>query len=51
MAGAMAHSLFHHDKLVIISEGRCEIASLDGLRDELVKFISAGMSAGTSKSV
>ena len=51
MAGAMAHSLFHHDKLVIISEGRCEIASLDGLRDELVQFISAGMSAGTSKSV
>lgn len=51
MAGAMAHSLFHHDKLVIISKGRCEIASLDGLRDELVQFISAGMSAGTSKSV
>ena len=51
MAGAMAHSLFHHDKLVIISEGRCEIASLDSLRDELVQFISAGMSAGTSKSV
>ena len=49
MAGAMAHSLFHHDKLVIISKGRCEIASLDGLRDELVQFISAGMSAGTSK--
>ena len=49
MAGAMAHSLFHHDKLVMISEGRCEIASLDGLRDELVQFISAGMSAGTSK--
>ena len=49
MAGAMAHSLFHHDKLVIISVGRCEIASLDGLRDELVQFISAGMSAGTSK--
>jgi hypothetical protein len=49
MAGAMAHSLFHYDKLVIISEGRCEISSLDSLRDGLVQFLSAGMSAGTSK--
>mgnify|MGYP003985571765 CR=1 FL=1 len=49
MAGAMAHSLFHYDKLVIISEGRCDISSLDSLRDELVQFLSAGMSAGILK--
>ncbi|MEE2968429.1 MAG: TetR/AcrR family transcriptional regulator [Verrucomicrobiota bacterium] len=49
MAGAMAHALFHHDKLVIISEGRCNISSLVSLRDELVHFISAGMLAGISK--
>ena len=45
MAGAMAHSLFHHDKLVMVSEGRCEVPSLEKLHEELVLFLSSGLSA------
>lgn len=45
MAGAMAHSLFHHDKLAMVSEGRCEVPSLETLREELVQFLAAGLKA------
>ena len=43
MAGAMAHSLFHHDKLGMLSEGRCDVPSLGDLRGELVRFLAAGL--------
>jgi len=46
MAGAMAHSLFHHDKLAILSQGRCELPSFEVLREEMVIFLAAGLTAG-----
>jgi AcrR family transcriptional regulator len=46
MAGAMAHSLFHHDKIGLVSEGRCEVPSLETLRDEMVAFLAPGLGAG-----
>jgi len=45
MAGAMAHSLFHHDKLAILSQGRCDLPSFDVLREEMVVFLAAGLTA------
>jgi len=45
MAGAMAHSLFHHDKLAILSKGRCDLPSFDVLREEMVVFLAAGLTA------
>ena len=45
MAGAMAHSLFHHDKLAILSQGRCELPSFEGLREEMLVFLAAGLTA------
>ena len=45
MAGAMAHSLFHHDKLAILSQGRCDLPSFDMLRAEMVFFLAAGLTA------
>lgn len=45
VAGAMAQSLFHHDKLSMMSEGRCGVPSLERLRDELVTFLAAGLAA------
>ncbi len=46
MAGAMAHSLFHHDKLKPLSGGCCEVPELAALRGELVAFLAAGMRSG-----
>ncbi len=46
-AGAMAQSLFHLDKLAMVSEGRCEAPGLDTLRDEMVTFLAAGLETGT----
>ncbi len=45
MAGAMAHSLFHHDKLAILSQGRCDLPSFDVLREEMVVFLAAGLTS------
>ena len=45
MAGAMAHSLFHHDKLAILSQGRCELPSFEVLREEMLIFLAAGIAA------
>ncbi len=45
MAGAMAHSLFHHDKLAILSQGRCELPSFEVLREEMLVFLAAGLTA------
>jgi len=45
MAGAMAHSLFHHDKLAILSQGRCDLPSFDLLREEMIVFLAAGLTA------
>lgn len=45
-AGAMAHSLFHHDKLGMVSEGRCEVPDLDTLREEMLTFLAAGFESG-----
>jgi AcrR family transcriptional regulator len=45
MAGAMAHSLFHHDKLAIVSQGRCSLPTFEVLREEMVIFLAAGLAA------
>ena len=45
MAGAMAHSLFHYDKMEIASEGRCQVPSLESLRAEMGAFLAAGLQA------
>lgn len=45
MAGAMAHSLFHYDKLAILSQGRCELPSFEVLREEMLIFLAAGLTA------
>ena len=46
MAGTMAHSLFYHDKIGMVSEGRCKVPNLDTLRDEMVTFLTAGLESG-----
>ena len=45
MAGAMAHSLFHYDKIELVSEGRCPVPSLEELRHEMTAVLAAGMEA------
>lgn len=45
MAGAMAHSLFHYDKMEIASAGRCKVPSLDSLRAEIGAFLARGLQA------
>jgi AcrR family transcriptional regulator len=45
-AGTMAHSLFYHDKIGMVSEGRCKVPDLDSLRDEMVTFLTAGLESG-----
>lgn len=45
MAGALAHSLFHYESLLLISEGRFELNSTDVLKSELVSFLIRGINA------
>ena len=43
MAGALAHSLFHYENLLLISEGRFDLNSTEVLKSELVSFLLTGM--------
>ncbi|MAH36123.1 MAG: hypothetical protein CMO42_12750 [Verrucomicrobiales bacterium] len=45
MAGALAHSLFHYENLLLISEGRFDLNSTEVLKSELVSFLLTGMNA------
>ena len=45
MAGALAHSLFHYENLLLISEGRFDLNSTEVLKSELVSFLLRGMNA------
>ena len=45
MAGALAHSLFHYENLLLISEGRFDLNSKEVLKSELVSFLLTGMNA------
>ena len=45
MAGALAHSLFHYENLLLISEGRFDLNSSEVLKSELVSFLLTGMNA------
>ena len=45
MAGALAHSLFHYENLLLISEGRFDLNSTEVLKSELVSFLLMGMNA------
>ena len=45
MAGALAHSLFHYENLLLISEGRFDLNSTEVLKNELVSFLLTGMNA------
>lgn len=45
MAGALAHSLFHIENLLLISEGRFDLNSTEVLKSELVSFLLRGMNA------
>ena len=45
MAGALAHSLFHYENLLLISVGRFELNSTEVLKSELVSFLLTGMNA------
>ena len=45
MAGALAHSLFHFENLLLISEGRFDLNSTEVLKSELVSFLLTGMNA------
>jgi len=43
MAGALAHSLFHYENLLLVSNGSFDPSSRSVLKSELVSFLSAGM--------
>jgi len=43
MAGALAHSLFHYENLLLVSDGSFDPSSPNVLKAELVSFLSAGM--------
>lgn len=45
MAGALAHSLFHYENLLLISEGRFDLNSTEVLKSDLVSFLLTGMNA------
>ena len=45
MAGALAHSLFHYENLLLISEGRFDLNSTEVLKSELVSFLLTGINA------
>ncbi|MFL2484686.1 MAG: TetR/AcrR family transcriptional regulator [Verrucomicrobia bacterium] len=45
MAGALAHSLFHYENLLLASGGSLYPSSLNVLKSELVSFLTAGMSS------
>ena len=41
----VTYTMFHRDKIGLLSEGRCERPSLADLRDELAGFLAAGLNA------
>ena len=45
MAGALAHSLFHYENLLLVSGGSLDPSSPNVLKSELVSFLTAGMSS------
>ena len=45
MAGALAHSLFHYENLLLVSGGSLDSSSPNVLKSELVSFLTAGMSS------